>query len=84
MKETGYKAYGMASGIFMVLYVISGFFWAQAAYAMLTIQGVATLLLGAAYFLCGVKCSLLVPAENPEGEPENAASEGAPRQYKLA
>lgn len=84
MKKTGYKVYGMISGITIILYLVSGFFWGQVAYAMPTVQGFATILLGAAYFLFGVKCSLLVPTELAETEQEQAARKASCRNVALA
>lgn len=58
------RQYAMISGISLILFVVSAFFWEQAGYAMPSAQCAAALIFGAAYLICGIKTSLLVPQKN--------------------
>lgn len=58
------KQYAMSSGISLILFLVSIFFWEQAGYAMPSVQCAATLIFGAAYLTCGAKASLLAPQED--------------------
>lgn len=63
MKQTGAQ-YAKRSGISLILFLVSVFFWEQAGYAMPSVQCAAALIFGAAYLICGIKASLLVPQED--------------------
>lgn len=62
MNQENAKRYAMVSGISLILCMVMGFLWGQVQYAMPTHQGYITIFLGLVYSICGVKCSLLIPA----------------------